>query len=76
MTRKLSSEEKLKRAIAALDTAVQHWYDDNCPGDEERYADVSIFNRKAGDHISNITLKTSPGHYLTIESRREKRVDI
>ena len=72
MARKLSSEEKLKRVVAALDTAVQHWYDDNCPDDEERYAVVYIFNRGADDHISNITLKTSPDNYMHIISRKEK----
>ena len=56
----MTSEQKVKRALAALDTAVQEWYAEHNPKNTEHYADATIFNVDEGYHACRITLNTDP----------------
>lgn len=57
----ITSEQKVKRALAALDTAVQEWYAEHNPKNTEHYADATImFNGGEGYHTCRITLNTDP----------------
>ena len=62
----LTSKQKIKRALAALDTAIQAWYDENHPNDTERYATMHIRNYPDG-HVSHVTL---------YDKARDKFIDI
>lgn len=55
----MTSEKKIKRALAALDTAVQEWYAEHNPNNKEHYASVHICDYP-GDkiHASRCTLQT------------------
>lgn len=79
---KESKETKqLKKALAALDTAVQKWYERNVPQNKERYASCHIRTYYNGSHVSNITLNPDPDpypdpdtdNYIDIKSSKEKR---
>ena len=56
----MTSEQKVKRALVALDTAVQEWYAEHNPENTEHYADATIFNNKDGYRVCRITLNTDP----------------
>lgn len=51
----MTSEQKVKRALTALDTAVQEWYAEHNPENKEHYADATISN-----DVCRITLNTDP----------------
>ena len=66
-----NSEKKVRRALAALDSAVQEWYAENNPGNKTHYASAHICDYpEDGFHASRITLnKDSEGeHYIDIAS--------
>ena len=55
------SEQKVRRALSALDTAVQAWYAEHNPENKEHYADASFINNDAdGYHVCRITLNSDP----------------
>ena len=57
----MTSEQKVKRALTALDTAVQEWYAEHNPENKEHYADATIFtSAKDGHRVCRITLNTDP----------------
>lgn len=57
----MTSEQKVKRALMALDTAVQEWYAEHNPENTEHYADATILNNSEGGyHVCRITLNTDP----------------
>lgn len=67
-----ATTKQLKRALAALDTAVQKWYKAHVPSYNERYASCHFRTCPDGKHISNITLKISgSGNYINIASSKE-----
>ena len=67
-----ATTKQLKRALAALDTAVQKWYKEHVPSYNERYANCHFRTYHNGRHISEITLKTSDdGNYINIASSKE-----
>ena len=67
-----ATTKQLKRALAALDTAVQKWYKEHIPSYNERYASCHFRTYHDGRHISEITLKTSDsGNYINIVSSKE-----
>lgn len=55
----MTTEQKIKRALAALDTAVQAWYAEHNPENKEHYA-ASAFLNGDGSHVSRITLNSDP----------------
>lgn len=55
----MTSEQKVKRALTALDTAVQEWYAEHNPENTEHYAVATIFNGE-GYHVCRTTLNTDP----------------
>lgn len=68
----MTSEQKVKRALAALDSAVQEWYAEHNPENKSRYAAVCISDYAGGLHASRITLQTdiSNEHYTDIYSSK------
>lgn len=67
-----ATTKQLKRALAALDTAVQKWYKEHIPSCNERYASCHFRTYPNGRHISEIVLKTSDsGNYISIASSKE-----
>lgn len=54
----MTSEQKIKRALAALDSAVQEWYAEHNPGNKSHYASALICDYEGGHHASRITLQT------------------
>lgn len=67
---KLTSEQKLKRALMALDTAVQAWYAEHNPKNKEHYASTAIFDDpEEGYHICRITLNSDPEGRVFIDIR-------
>lgn len=57
----MTSEQKVKRALTALDTAVHEWYAEHNPENTEHYADASICDSdKDGYRVCRITLNTDP----------------
>lgn len=75
MTNKWSTKDKaskqLKKALAALDTAVQKWYESNAPLNEARYASCHIRTYPSGNHASNLTLRPDDNDYIDIVSSKE-----
>lgn len=65
---------QLKKALAALDTAIQKWYEVNAPENEERYATCHIRSYQDGRHVSYLTLlpDIKPDDYIEIKSSKEK----
>jgi hypothetical protein len=53
-----NSEKKIRRALAALDTAVQEWYAEHNPENKNHYASVHIGDYEDGIHASHVTLQT------------------
>lgn len=53
-----NSEKKIRRALAALDSAVQAWYAEHNPENKDRYASAHICDYEGGLHASRITLQT------------------
>lgn len=54
----MTSETKIKRALAALDSAVQEWYAEHNPENKNRYASAHICDYEKGLHASRVTLQT------------------
>lgn len=54
----MTSEQKIKRALAALDSAVQEWYAEHNPENRNRYASAHICDYEEGIHASRVTLQT------------------
>lgn len=73
-TKKDKATKQLKKALAALDTAVQKWYESNVPLDKSHYASCHIRSYPDGMHISNITLllNRDKDEYIDIASSKEK----
>lgn len=55
---KTTAETKIKRALAALDSAVQEWYAEHNPENKSHYASAHICDYEEGLHASRITLQT------------------
>lgn len=55
----MTSEQKIKRALSALDSAVQEWYAEHNPENKEHYASAHIcdYDYEAGLHASRVTLQ-------------------
>lgn len=67
------SEQKVRRALAALDTAIQAWYAEHNPGNKNHYATVHICDYpEDGLHASRVTVQTGIGneHYKDIASSK------
>ena len=67
----MSSEQKIKDALVALDKAVQEWYQENNPDNKEHYASVYICDTDT--HECRITLNSDVAstEYVTIMSPGE-----
>lgn len=62
---KTDTTERLKKAIAALDKAVQAWYKEHDPENTQRYATVHIRTYPyTKHHASNATLCCTNGKYI------------
>lgn len=69
----MTSEQKIKRALAALDSAVQEWYAQHNPENRNHYAAAHICNYPDdGLHASRVTLQTDivGEHYVDIVSSK------
>ena len=70
---KMTSEQKIKRALAALDSAVQAWYAEHNPENKEHYADATFMDTgRYNTHVSRITLNSDPEGKKFIEIRRRR----
>lgn len=70
--KKLTTEAKLKRALASLDTVVQEWYKENNPECDDNYASVHIRDFNANEHCSKITIICKgPRGYVTLASSKD-----
>lgn len=68
-----NSEKRIRRALAALDSAVQAWYAEHNPKNKEHYASTSfIDDSESGTHISRITLNSDPEGKSFIDIRSSK----
>lgn len=67
----MTSEQKVKRALSALDSAVQEWYAEHNPKNKERYASATILDGD-GYHASRTTLNSDPEgkNYIDIQSSK------
>ena len=54
----MTAEEKIKRALSALDSAVQEWYAEHNPKNRNHYASAHICDYEEGLHASRVTLQT------------------
>ena len=66
-----NSEKKVRRALSALDTAVQAWYAEHNPKNKDHYASATIMDDMECDiHVSRITLNSDPEGkcYIDIQS--------
>lgn len=63
----MTSEQKIKRALAALDSAVQEWYAEHNPNNRNHYGSVHICDYPEDRlHASRISLQTDvEGKYYT-----------
>lgn len=69
---RIATTKQLKRALAALDTAIQNWYKEYVPYYSRRYAHYHFCAYPDGEHISDIILKISDnGNYIKIASSKE-----
>ena len=71
----MSPEQKIKRALAALDTAVQEWYAQHNPGNKDHYASVHVCDYDGGAiHASRCTLQVDEAgdSYADIESSKQR----
>ena len=64
----MDTTERVKKALATLDRAVQAWYKENDPDNKERYATVHIRTYIKERHTSNVTLCKGGNDYVTFES--------
>ena len=66
-----NSEQKIKDALAALDKAVQEWYQENNPDNKEHYASACVYEDDT--HVCRITLNSDVAgiEYVTIMSPGE-----
>lgn len=53
----MTAVQKIKRALAALDSAVQEWYAECNPENPAHYASAHICDYEDGIHASRITLQ-------------------
>ena len=67
-----NSEKKIRRALSALDTAVQEWYAEHNPKNKEHYASATILDGD-GCHSSRITLNSDPEgtEFVDIQSSKQ-----
>ena len=72
MSKKLTPEQKVKRALEALDVAVQEWYAENNPKDKTHYANPTIADYEEIGHISRITLQGPNGTWVDLTSSKHK----
>ena len=77
MIEKKKAEKQPKKVLAALDTAVQKWYEANAPENTERYASCHIRTYQDGSHVSSLTLRPDDDkdNYIDIVSSKEKRLN-
>lgn len=54
----MTTEQKIKRALSALDTAVQEWYAEHNPENKDHYASAHVCDYGEGHHASRVTLQT------------------
>lgn len=70
-----NSEKKIRRALSALDLAVQEWYAEHNPENKEHYASATILDseEKGGYHASRITLNSDPEgtDFIDIQSSKQ-----
>lgn len=69
----MTTEQKIKRALAALDSAVQEWYAEHNPENKNHYASAHICDYpEEGLHASRITLQADVEgeHYKDIPSSK------
>ena len=69
----MTSEKKIKRALSALDSAVQEWYAEHNPNNKEHYASVHICDYPDDHlHASRCTLQADDtgDNYIDICSSR------
>ena len=71
----MTSEQKIKRALTQLDTAVQKWYAEHNPENKEHYADATIFTDEEGYHTCRIALNSDPAgkEFIDIKGGRYGR---
>ena len=69
----MTSEKKIRRALAALDTAVQAWYTEHNPKNKEHYASATFLDSD-GYHASRITLNSDleGKEFIDIQSTRQR----
>lgn len=68
----MTSEQKVKRALAQLDSAVQEWYAEHAPSREDRYASATIMDGVEDKwHASRITLNNDKGDFVEIKSSKQ-----
>ena len=67
-----NSEKKIRRALSALDLAVQEWYAEHNPENKDHYASATILDGD-GYHASRITLNSDPEgtEFIDIESSKQ-----
>lgn len=68
----MTTEQKIKRALAALDTAVQAWYAEHNPNNKEHYASAAFLDGN-GSHVSRITLNSDPEGTVFIDRVSSKQ---
>lgn len=62
---KTDTTERLKKAVATLDRAVQAWYKEHDPENTQRYASVHIRTYPyTKNHASNVTLLCTDDEYI------------
>lgn len=69
----MTTEQKVKRALAQLDTAIQAWYAEHNPENTERYASATFLdNTEDNYHVSRITLNSDAAgrEFVDIKSTR------
>ena len=68
----MTAEQKIKRALSALDSAVQEWYAEHNPKNKSCYASAHICDYEEGCHASRITLQSdaTEEHYTDIYSSK------
>lgn len=66
----MTSEQKIKRALAQLDDAIQAWYAEHNPKNKECYACATFMNCDDDWHASRVTLNNAKGEFIDIVSKR------
>lgn len=73
MAKKLTSTQKVQRALRALDNAVQEWYQENNPNNRVHYASAHIRDYPEDNlHASRCTLHADEtgDNYIDITSSK------